>query len=54
MDNIILVVEPFFKYQVGLPYEAWRAFNGKLFAVAGRAIYHVMDWWNTKQVRLLV
>lgn len=47
LDNIILVFEPFLKYQVGRPYEAWRALNGRLFAAAGRAIYKAMDWWHT-------
>ena len=54
MDKIILMVEPFLKYQVGLPYEAWRALNGRVYAIAGRAIYKILDWWNTKQVSRLL
>ena len=40
--------DPFMKYQVGAPYEALRKFNGRLFGVAGRTIFRLLQWWNSK------
>jgi hypothetical protein len=33
---------------VGPPYEALRKFNGRLFGAAGRTIYSLLEWWNSK------
>ncbi|CAL5226851.1 g9717 [Coccomyxa viridis] len=53
VENHIIWLEPFLKYNMGplsWLYERMRPINGKLFGIAGRTIYHVMEWWNTNEV----
>lgn len=53
MDNHIIALEPFLKYNLGplsWAYERMRIINGKLFGFLGRSIHRYLEWYHTHHV----
>ena len=51
VENFIITLDPFLKYQIGPLYEAMRIINGRLFGMAGRTLYRLLEWWHSSQAR---
>ena len=49
VENFVITLDPFLEYQIGPLYEAMRTINGRLFGMAGRTLYRLLEWWNSSQ-----